>query len=343
MSRCLVRGSLNIDEFFYVSDVVRPGQTISSTKFERRGGGKGANQAAAVARAGGAVSLVGAVGEDGEWLVHDLEGYGVSVADVSIVKEVTGRAIVQLTPEGENCIILHKGANYALPDLPTQGDFERHFASISHLLLQNEIPWASTLAYLLHAHTHGIVTIFNPSPMPSDAQLHSFPWTKLSWLIVNQGEAENLLRVIGEDSINQGNEAGYHADWPNDDALRVAFSTFNRLSHSRALASTAIVCTLGAAGVLASIQTPKETFYLPAATLQGDVRDTTGAGDCFTGYFVADLMQFGNGQPSNAEMVELLRLSAQAAGMCVERNGAMESIPERTVVEARLLVETKTE
>jgi ribokinase len=147
--------------------------------------------------------------------------------------------------------------------------------------------------------------------MPSDAQLHSFPWTKLSWLIVNQGEAENLLRVIGEDSINQGNEAGYHADWPNDDALRVAFSTFNRLSHSRALASTAIVCTLGAAGVLASIQTPKETFYLPAATLQGDVRDTTGAGDCFTGYFVADLMQFGNGQPSNAEMVELLRLSAQ--------------------------------
>jgi len=50
------------------------------------------------------VSLVGAVGEDGEWLIRDLEGYGVSVANVSIVKEVTGRAIVQLTPEGENCI-----------------------------------------------------------------------------------------------------------------------------------------------------------------------------------------------------------------------------------------------
>ncbi|KAH9000726.1 Ribokinase-like protein [Lactarius hatsudake] len=342
MSRCLVRGSLNIDEFFHVNDVVRPGQTISSTNFERRGGGKGANQAAAVARAGGAVSLVGAVGDDGEWLVRDLEGYGVSVSNVSVVKEVTGRAIIQLTPEGENCIILHKGANYALPDLPTQGEFERHLTGISHLLLQNEIPWATTIAYLEYAHARGVVTIFNPSPMPADVQLHSFPWTSLSWLIVNQGEAESLLRVIGGDSMNQGTEAEYHDDWPNDDALRVAFLTLNKLSRSGALPSTAVVCTLGATGVLGSMQNPKEVFYLPAATLRGNVRDTTGAGDCFTGYFVAGLMQFGNRQLSKDEIIKLLRLSVQAAGMCVERNGAMESIPERIVVEARLLVETKT-
>jgi ribokinase len=69
-----------------VQDAVRPGQTISSTKFERRAGGKGANQAAAVARAGGSVSLVGAVGEDGAWLVRNLEGYGVSTANISVVQ-----------------------------------------------------------------------------------------------------------------------------------------------------------------------------------------------------------------------------------------------------------------
>ena len=69
-----------------VQDIVHPGQTISSTKFERRAGGKGANQAAAVARAGGAVSLVGAIGEDGTWLVRDLEGYGVSTTNISVVQ-----------------------------------------------------------------------------------------------------------------------------------------------------------------------------------------------------------------------------------------------------------------
>lgn len=69
-----------------VEGVVRPGQTISSTKFERRAGGKGANQAVAIARAGGAVSLVGAVGEDGTWLVRNLESYGVSTENISVVQ-----------------------------------------------------------------------------------------------------------------------------------------------------------------------------------------------------------------------------------------------------------------
>ncbi|KAF8491824.1 Ribokinase-like protein [Russula emetica] len=334
--RCLVRGSLNIDEFFYVQDVVRPGQTISSTKFERRAGGKGANQAAAVARAGGPVSLVGAVGEDGAWLVRDLKGYGVSTANVSVVQEVTGRAIIQLTPQGENCIMLHRGANFALPDLPTQNDVVRHFTGISHLLLQNEIPWASTLAYLEYAHARGIVTVFNPSPMPADAELHAFPWAALSWLIVNEGEAESLLRMIGGNPGNHEVEEGYPVYWPDDNNLRLAFSTLNKLRHSERLVSTGVVCTLGAAGVLASICGLKEILYFPAAALEGNVRDTTGAGDCFTGYFVAGLMESRSNQLSEDEAFELLRLCVQAAGMCVEKNGAMESIPERPVVEARL-------
>ncbi|KAN0107725.1 Ribokinase-like protein [Russula decolorans] len=334
--RCLVRGSLNIDEFFYVQDVVRPGQTISSTKFERRAGGKGANQAAAVSRAGGPVSLVGAVGEDGAWLVRDLEDYGVSTANISVIKEATGRAIIQLTPQGENCIILHKGANFALPDPPTQSDVERHLIGISHLLLQNEIPWASTLAYLEHAHARGIVTVFNPSPMPADAELHAFPWAALSWLIVNEGEADSLLRMIGGNPGNHKVEEGYPVNWPDDSNLRPAFSTLNKLRHSERLVSTGIVCTLGAAGILASICGLKEILFFSAAALEGSVRDTTGAGDCFSGYFVAGLMEYRKNHLSKDEAVELLRLCVQAAGICVEKNGAMESIPERPVVEARL-------
>ncbi|TFY74550.1 hypothetical protein EWM64_g9461, partial [Hericium alpestre] len=166
-ARCLVRGSINIDEFFHVKDIVRPGETISSTKFERRGGGKGANQAASVARAGGSVALVGAIGDDGNWHRDALQKVGVSVDAVQVVKgEPTGRAIIQLTPAGENCIILHKGANFALSESLAQ--VQAHLTGITHLLLQNEIPWQATLAYLTQAHAQGATTVFNPSPMPSD-------------------------------------------------------------------------------------------------------------------------------------------------------------------------------
>lgn len=206
---------------------------------------------------------------------------------------------------------MHKGANYALPDPPARSDVERHLTDVSHLLLQNEIPWASTLAYLEYAHTLGTVTIFNPSPLPADAQLHTFPWVTLSWLIVNEGEAETLLRIMGWNPRNHDVEEEYHTDWPADDNLRAAFSTLSKLSRCEAFALTGVACTLGAKGVLASMCGLREILYVPAATLQGNVRDTTGAGDCFTGYFVAGLMQFGNKPLSKNDMVYLLQLSVQ--------------------------------
>ncbi|KAI0058468.1 Ribokinase-like protein [Artomyces pyxidatus] len=314
--RCLVRGSLNIDEFFHVQGIVRPGQTISSTGFERRGGGKGANQAAAVARAGEPVSIVGAVGDDGAWLLRDLKEMGVSVDGVCTVsvrmprlalcgalsvcvtviyalrtQEPTGRAIIQLTPAGENCIILHKGANYALQDTPAQ--IEQSLLGMSHLLLQNEIPWQTTVAYLTHAHDRGLVTVFNPSPMPSDDEIRS-----------------TYAPRIGD---------------------------IGKAGPKRAAAVHEHRVTLGAAGVVALTVGALMPVYLLAAELQGDVRDTTGAGDCFTGYLVAGLMQVDPSEVlTTREATTLLRRSVQAAGMCVEKRGATESMPKRVDVEARL-------
>jgi ribokinase len=167
--------------------------------------------------------------------------------------------------------VLHKGANFALPDPPTENDVERHLTGISHLLLQNEIPWASTLAYLEYAHARGIVTAFNPSPMPADAELHAFPWAALSWLIVNEGEAESLLRMTGGNPVDHKVEEGYPVNWPDDNNLRLAFSTLDKLRHSERLVSTGVVCTLGASGVLASICGFKEVLYCPAAALEGNV------------------------------------------------------------------------
>lgn len=81
--------------FWYaVRNIVRPGETISSTSYERRAGGKGANQACAIAKAGGSVELLGAVGFDGAWVKSQLKDSGVGVAFVKEVEKVCLRAVV---------------------------------------------------------------------------------------------------------------------------------------------------------------------------------------------------------------------------------------------------------
>ncbi|KAI0340021.1 Ribokinase-like protein [Trametopsis cervina] len=309
---CLVRGSINIDEFFHVPAIVRPGETLSSTAFERRAGGKGANQAVALAQAGAKVVLVGAVGVDGGWLVQDLAARG----------EPTGRAIIQLTPQGENSIILHRGANYSTSPSPSPN------IPYTHLLLQNEIPFSSTLSYLSHAHSTSAVSIFNPSPLPNADQLRQFPWDSLTWLIVNEGEARGLLDALDIAA----------ADGDIGDVLWLLYA-------SPPFAHTHIICTMGARGVAAvlsqstSASAEADIIYVPAASLDPDsVRDTTGAGDCFTGYFVAGLMELQPGGEvlSRGDVLRVLERCVEAAGLCVQRRGAMESIPSRAEVDERV-------
>lgn len=97
--------TLDIDEFFHLPHIVRRGETISSTGLTKRAGGKGANQAYAVGRAGGQVELDGAIGDDGMWVKEMLESAGVGTDKLKVVKdEVTGRAVIQSAADGENSI-----------------------------------------------------------------------------------------------------------------------------------------------------------------------------------------------------------------------------------------------
>ncbi|TFK52880.1 Ribokinase-like protein [Heliocybe sulcata] len=332
MARCLVRGSINIDEFFHVRDIVRAGETTSSSGIETRAGGKGANQAVAVAKAGGHVDLVGAVGKDGLWVLRQLqEGLGVNVDEVAVADEQTGRAIIQLAESGENSIILYKGANYTALETPET------LPSASHLLLQNEIPFSSTLAYLFLAYSEGIPTIFNPSPMPTPDELRTFPWAQVTWLLVNEGEAVDLLKALGEPNITPF-AAPEAEGLPKTPSLLTSYSVIARLSKHSSFAQTVnIICTLGSAGVLALLPSLSQPIYVPAAKLQGCVRDTTGAGDCFAGYLVAELMKLPKDMVLDEEtMTGILEICVQAAGICVERRGAMESIPTRIEVLERL-------
>ncbi|KIR56657.1 ATP-binding protein [Cryptococcus gattii Ru294] len=311
LSLMLTTNTVDIDEFFHLPHIVRPGETISSTGLTKRAGGKGANQAFAVARAGGQVELDGAIGDDGMWVKEILESAGVGTDKLEVVKdEVTGRAVIQ---------ILHAGANYYLPSSTPAPSLPTY----THLLVQNEVPLSSTLAYLTAAGQSSppLTSVFNPSPMLTPSQLREFPWKHLSWLIVNEGELGDLLLAFGS-SANPGEAKA--------DELQARASAGILELHENEYFSknVGIICTLGAKGIL-YYEPGKEVGYLPAAKLQNPVKDTTGAGDCFAGYFVAGLM-------SGKSLQDALKACLVACGICVENEGAMESVPTLEAVNKRL-------
>ncbi|KAF5310978.1 hypothetical protein D9619_008273 [Psilocybe cf. subviscida] len=282
------------------------------------------------------------------------EGVGV---DGLVVDEnlPTGRAIIQVDKHGENSIILFPGANHSLlPDeqllkLSSQ-NLDSEETPCTHLLLQNEIQMSSTLAALSSVPA-GTTVILNPSPLPSKAEINAFPWDRVEWLIVNRSEAVELCEAIGAgvDYI-AGAGSGREDDVDARELLEV-------MGNAARFRKTNIVCTLGAGGVLArpsneywesvsDADQQAKLVHVAAATLQGDVRDTTGAGDCFAGYFVKVLMDLSRGSESRAhikktvgmkELTGILDVCVVAAGMCVEKRGTIDSVPRLEEVVARMI------
>ncbi|PPQ93329.1 hypothetical protein CVT25_014458 [Psilocybe cyanescens] len=362
---CTVRGSINHDEYFHVSHIVRPGETLSSSGHESRVGGKGANQAVAIALAGGTARFYGTIGKDGLWIRERMMRFGIDVEGIVVSEELTGRAIIQVDEQGENSIILFPGANYS--DLHEQS-FARHpdgpgwFPTSTHLLLQNEIPLPATYYALHSAKAQGAVVVVNPSPLPEEEEMRRFPWEKVDWLVVNEAEARGVYGAVarrGMDEVSSQRQSQKKASSPASMSTRELISS---LSAEPAFVSTNIVCTLGADGVLAFVPAlhrrdnsleAQEFIQLPAAKLLEGVKDTTGAGDCFAGYFVCGLMEFaesaagrrgedggteggGKREMREKDLERILKVAVQAAGMCCERRGTIDSYPSRSEVEARM-------
>ncbi|GAA5851173.1 hypothetical protein JCM8547_004154 [Rhodosporidiobolus lusitaniae] len=330
-SKLLVRGSINIDEFFEVEHIVRSGETISSSGFSRRAGGKGANQSVACARAGAQVDFAGWVGKDGTWLYETLQGYGVGTGLMGTDEELpTGRAVIQLSlSTADNSIVLLPGSNFSpsSPYMPFSSQY-------THLLLQNEIPLSETLSALHMAHEKGVKTVFNPSPILRRSELESWPWGEVNWLIVNEREGEDLLAILSPAS-----DASEAAPKDAEDLLA-------RLRTTALGSLEGIIITRGAKGVSASIR-EVGSVSVEAGKVEGGVVDTTGAGDCFTGFFATLLSSLtpsssttsSSSSPSTLTpdfLRSLLHIANQAAAMCCEKNGAMESIPTLAEVKERM-------
>lgn len=247
----LVAGSSNLDFVVRAHHIPAPGETVLGRDFKTFPGGKGANQAVACARTGGApTTLLTAMGADSfaAPIEASLKDASVTLNVVRVSDHPTGTAFICVSEDAENAITVAPGANLYL--------LEQHLPSlqdVSHLLMQLEIPLTTVIAYAKSARQQGVTTVLNAAP------IQQLPFELLEWidiLVVNEGELASLSGHSG--SIAECLE-------------RIAVPT--------------VVVTLGHRGSCARVQ---GTFLVHPACAITPV-DTTAAGDTFCGGLVAAL------------------------------------------------------
>ncbi|MEM7506914.1 MAG: ribokinase [Pseudomonadota bacterium] len=185
-------GSINIDHVHQVSHFPEPGETLADCGYAAGLGGKGANQALAAAAAGASVSHIGAVGRDGLWARDHLAGAGIDVSRVTEVDEATGHAVIYVSPEGENQIVIHGGANRSLTVDQIAGALTAA-APGDWWLCQNETNLVAKAAEM--ARGAGLKIAYAAAPFEAGSARKMLALADL--IAVNQGEADALAAEIG--------------------------------------------------------------------------------------------------------------------------------------------------
>lgn len=253
----VVAGSINVDLAVGVAALPKPGETVIVTGTRGRAvGGKGANQAAAVAAMGVSTAMAGATGtdEDGHYLRAELAARDVQTTALGREPGRSGWAHILVAPDGENLIVVDPGANAAFTPAAARAAVVTHRPRV--VLVQLEIPVASALAALEAGRDLSAVTICNASPSVDPDLLRDHP---ADIVIVNQWEA---CRLAGRTDVDQAGAclAGEVAD--------------------------TVITTLGSDGAM--IYTDGQAHHVPAVP-PTRVIDTTGAGDVFAGVLVAGI------------------------------------------------------
>ena len=280
-----------------------PGETVHGHDFRHAPGGKGANQACAVARMGMKCAMIGAVGDDafGEELLSSLRADGVDVAAVMRrAKNSTGVAMITVDAAGQNQIVIVSGANETV----SPQDVARHgaiFRTAKAVIVQLEVPLPAVEAALRCARKERALAVLNPAPCVTLED----PLLRLcDWIIPNEIEAGQLSGM----TVSNTSEAAVAA---------------KRLREQSDGARVAV--TLGEAGVW--LETPDFTGHVPGFTVSSV--DSVAAGDTFIGAFITRLVE-------GADPRDAARFACAAAAISVTRRGAQASIPLRSEVEAWL-------
>lgn len=283
-------GSCNIDYVYTLDHIVNVGETETSIGFEVFPGGKGLNQSVAISKAGARIYHAGCIGNDGALLTEVFEKNNIDTTYLRCVDVKNGHAIIQLNKNGENSIFCYPGSNEMITEKFVD-EVLANFEQGDIVLLQNEI---NNVNYIVkEAYRKGMCVILNPSPI--NEKISEIDFNQLSYLIMNEVEAE---AITGHSSY--------------DESLSIIREQYPKLK---------IILTLGSKG---SIYADEDNeIYQPS--FKTEAVDTTAAGDTFTGYFVAELL-------NEESYSRILKIASAAAAISVSRKGASPSIPERSEV-----------
>jgi ribokinase len=295
----VVFGSVNIDLVVPVERLPRPGETVLGPHYTLVPGGKGANQALAAARAGGAVHMIGRVGRDGfaDLALAELKAAGIDLSSLERDELPTGCALIPVDRQGGNLIIVASGANRAAAERQVA---DALLGPQTVVMLQMEVPLTENWRLVERAKHRGARIVLNCAPA---APVPRATLAAVDWLVVNESEAELLARDLSL-SAADARSAG----------AAIAKS-----------ADTTVIVTLGGEGAIAFAGADAWTI----GTLPITPVDTTAAGDAFVGAFAAAM-------DAGADLPTALHRASVAGGLACTVAGAQPSLPTRAAIESRL-------
>ncbi len=303
--RIAVVGSANIDLTTFTNQFPKPGETIFGQAFNLGFGGKGANQAAAARLCGADVFMVARVGDDlfGPATIENFKKLGIDTTHVKQVEGLSsGVAPIFVEPNGQNRILVVKGANDALK--PADVDAAAAMLkTVDCIVLQFEIPLETVSYTIAFARKHGIRCILNPAPAQA-VEMRAL--TDLDYFVPNESEAETITGI----SVRNIEDARKCAEKLLAGGIR------------------RVIITLGANGSLLAGQGLSE--HVPPFAVKSV--DSTGAGDAFIGSFAVFLAE---GIPEQ----EAVRRANLYAGLSTTGIGTQKSFYDRAHFDAEWAIQ----
>lgn len=288
--RAAVMGSINMDFIMSMDRLPESGENLVGTTYGYANGGKGANQASALARLGASTRMIGKVADDanGKALLENLRSKGIDVSGVKTDGSQTGLAVIMLDSQGKNRIVVYEGANAEIDALESS----RCVAKVDLLLVQFETNEDSVTACVNKAVEKGIITVVDCGPAKN------FALEKMQGATVvtpNESETKALTGIFPD----------------SDENILAASKVLMERSKARY-----IVLKLGSRGC--SVWDGKSLRIMP--TYPGKVVDTTAAGDCFTAAMALELAR-------GSDIYTACDMGNRAGTIAVGRMGADASMP----------------